>query len=69
MRDDWTIGLVVPFATDKIPDEGRRMYPDVRFLARGVAYDRSRRPATTARGREFFRPPNISPSRTSLRSW
>jgi len=36
MRDDWTIGLVVPFATDKIPDEGRRMYPDVRFLARGV---------------------------------
>ena len=36
MRKDVTIGLVVPFATDKIPDEGRRMYPDVRFLARGV---------------------------------
>ena len=36
MRDDITIGLVVPFATDKVPDEGLRMYPHVRFLARGV---------------------------------
>jgi len=36
MRDDITIGLVVPFATDKVPDEGMQMYPDVRFIARGV---------------------------------
>jgi arylmalonate decarboxylase len=36
MRDDITIGLVVPFATDKVPDEGLQMYPDVRFIARGV---------------------------------
>ena len=36
MRDDITIGLVVPFATDKVPDEGVQMYPDVRFIARGV---------------------------------
>src|SRR5712691_3126240 len=31
-----TIGLVVPFAEDKVPDEGPVMYPDVVFVARGV---------------------------------
>ena len=31
-----TIGLVVPFAEDKIPDEGLQMYPNMRFIARGV---------------------------------
>ena len=31
-----TIGLVVPFAEDKVPDEGLAMYPDVAFVARGV---------------------------------
>jgi arylmalonate decarboxylase len=36
MRKDVTIGLVVPFATDRVPDEGLQMYPGVRFLARGV---------------------------------
>src|SRR5262245_9511672 len=36
MRKDLTIGLVVPFATDTVPDEGLTMYPDVRFVARGV---------------------------------
>ena len=36
IRKDYTIGLVVPFATDTVPDEGRQMYPGVRFLARGV---------------------------------
>jgi arylmalonate decarboxylase len=36
MRKDVTIGLVVPFATDTVPDEGLQMYPDVRFIARGV---------------------------------
>lgn len=36
MRDDCTIGLVVPFATDSVPDEGLQMYPGVRFLPRGV---------------------------------
>jgi arylmalonate decarboxylase len=36
MRKDFTIGLVVPFATDTIPDEGLAMYPGVRFMARGV---------------------------------
>src|SRR5690348_11362515 len=36
MGADTAIGLVVPFATDKVPDEGLQMYPDVRFLARGV---------------------------------
>jgi arylmalonate decarboxylase len=36
MRKDFTIGLVVPFATDKVPDEGLQMYPGVRFLPRGV---------------------------------
>ncbi|HEY7666137.1 MAG TPA: aspartate/glutamate racemase family protein [Xanthobacteraceae bacterium] len=36
MRADFTIGLVVPFATDTVPDEGLQMYPDVRFRARGV---------------------------------
>lgn len=30
------IGLVVPFAEDKIPAEGPIMYPDVAFVARGV---------------------------------
>jgi arylmalonate decarboxylase len=36
MSKDFTIGLVVPFATDTVPDEGLQMYPQVRFLARGV---------------------------------
>jgi arylmalonate decarboxylase len=40
MQDDTqrgvTIGLVVPFATDTVPDEGPQMYPDMRFVARGV---------------------------------
>ena len=31
-----TIGLVVPTAEDKVPAEAPVMYPDVRFLARGV---------------------------------
>lgn len=36
MRKDVTIGLVVPFAADTVPEEGLKMYPDVRFVARGV---------------------------------
>ena len=36
MRKDFTIGLVVPFAADAVPDEGLQMYPDVRFIPRGV---------------------------------
>ena len=36
MRKDFTIGLVVPFATDAVPEEGLQMYPGVRFVARGV---------------------------------
>ena len=36
MRRDFTIGLVVPFAADAVPDEGLQMYPDVRFIPRGV---------------------------------
>jgi arylmalonate decarboxylase len=31
-----TIGLVVPFAEDKVPDEGLKMYPDVNFIPRGT---------------------------------
>ena len=31
-----TIGLVVPFAADKVPAEGLVMYPDVNFVPRGV---------------------------------
>jgi arylmalonate decarboxylase len=30
------IGLVVPFATDRVPAEGPMMYPDVTFIPRGV---------------------------------
>jgi arylmalonate decarboxylase len=30
------IGLVVPFATDRIPAEGPMMYPDVTFIPKGV---------------------------------
>jgi arylmalonate decarboxylase len=36
MSKDTTIGLVVPFAEDKVPDEGLQMYPGARFLPRGV---------------------------------
>jgi arylmalonate decarboxylase len=36
MKKDLTIGLVVPFSTDKVPDEGPMMYPGVRFIPRGV---------------------------------
>src|SRR5262249_51117623 len=36
MRKDVTIGLVVPFAEDKVPPEGDQMYPGMTFLPRGV---------------------------------
>ena len=36
MRRQLKIGLVVPFATDKVPVEGPLMYPDVTFIPRGV---------------------------------
>jgi arylmalonate decarboxylase len=36
MSSTTSIGLVVPFAEDKIPDEGLQMYPGTRFLPRGV---------------------------------
>jgi arylmalonate decarboxylase len=36
MAQDVTIGLVVPFAQDKVPDEGLQMYPGMRFIPRGV---------------------------------
>src|SRR5207244_6210003 len=36
MSKDATIGLVVPFAEDKVPDEGLQMYPGARFVPRGV---------------------------------
>jgi arylmalonate decarboxylase len=36
MRGNCTIGLVVPFAIDTVPDEGLTMYPGMRFIARGV---------------------------------
>ncbi len=36
MHREFSIGLVVPFATDTVPEEGRLMYPGVRFVPRGV---------------------------------
>jgi arylmalonate decarboxylase len=36
MRKHLKIGLVVPFATDKVPIEGPLMYPDVTFIPKGV---------------------------------
>jgi arylmalonate decarboxylase len=36
MRKPLRIGLVVPFATDRVPVEGPMMYPDVEFIPRGV---------------------------------
>ena len=36
MTKQHTIGLVVPFATDKVPDEGPMMYPGVKFIPRAV---------------------------------
>lgn len=36
MRKHLRIGLVVPFATDRIPAEGLMMYPDVTFIPKGV---------------------------------
>jgi arylmalonate decarboxylase len=36
MHGKLAVGLVVPFATDTVPDEGPQMYPDVRFIPRGV---------------------------------
>ena len=35
-----TIGLVVPYSTDDLPPECPRMYPGVRFIARGVGVER-----------------------------
>src|SRR5882672_4080825 len=36
MSKQVTIGLVVPFAEDKVPPEGYQMYPNMRFIPRGV---------------------------------
>jgi arylmalonate decarboxylase len=36
MAKKLTIGLVVPFSTDRVPDEGLKMYPDVNFIPKGV---------------------------------
>ena len=36
MTKPLTIGLVVPFSTDRVPEEGPMMYPDVEFVAKGV---------------------------------
>jgi arylmalonate decarboxylase len=36
MAKDVTIGLVVPFAEDKVPDEGLQMYPQMHFVPKGV---------------------------------
>lgn len=36
MSKDVTIGLVVPFAEDKVPPEGHQMYPNMKFIPRGV---------------------------------
>ena len=36
MSKQVTIGLVVPFAEDKVPPEGDQMYPGMTFLPRGV---------------------------------
>jgi arylmalonate decarboxylase len=36
MRKHLKIGLVVPFATDKVPVEGPLMYPEVTFIPKGV---------------------------------
>src|SRR5262245_40416160 len=36
MSKDVTIGLVVPFAEDKVPSEGFQMYPSMKFVPRGV---------------------------------
>ena len=36
MSKNVTIGLVVPYADDRVPAEGLAMYPDVTFVAKGV---------------------------------
>jgi len=36
MSQNTTIGLVVPQVEDKVPAEGRQMYPGQRFVAKGV---------------------------------
>jgi arylmalonate decarboxylase len=36
MRKHLRIGLVVPFSTDRVPDEGFKMYPEVTFIPKGV---------------------------------
>jgi arylmalonate decarboxylase len=36
MRKQLRIGLVVPFATDRVPAEGPVMYPEVTFIPKGV---------------------------------
>jgi arylmalonate decarboxylase len=36
MRNNITIGLVVPHSTDRVPVEGAQMYPGVKFIPRGV---------------------------------
>ena len=64
-----TIGLVVPFATDKVPAEGPLMYPDVTFIPRGVGVRALTPEAMTRPGTAFFRRPRNSPSRASMPSW
>ena len=40
MPEHPTIGLIVPYSTDDLPPECSRMYPGVRFVARGVGVER-----------------------------
>ena len=54
-EQDVTIGLVVPFADDKVPDEGLQMYPDMHFIPRGVGV-RSLTPEGYAAAFDAIRP-------------
>jgi arylmalonate decarboxylase len=38
-KKDITIGLVVPYATDALPEEGPKMYPRAHFIPKGVGVE------------------------------
>ena len=64
-----TIGLVVPHAEDKVPDEGVKMYPHAHFVPKGVGV-RSLTPEGYAAAFDAIMPAaEHLANRASTRSW
>ena len=69
MSKPLTIGLVVPFSTDKVPEEGPMMYPGVKFIPRAVGVRALTPEGYDAAWNGSCRPRSNSRRRASTPSW